>query len=526
MLRALIVAGISAAAAIAAQTVEGHVVNAISGDDLPGVNVIVAQMAAQPAAGPYRAITDAKGRFRIEGVEGGSYIANYRAPGFWSPYDPGDITQPKYLVGDAEEPLHLEAKLEPVPKLSGRVLDPQGKPVANAALWMIEQRRPCRTPSCFLVARQIKTGEKGEFSTADFDRPGTWLIAAVAPETLEPPKSEDGQALVWAETFYPGVTDPQVAQTIAVEGPELPQVEIRLAARPGRRIRGQVVDAHGDPARLVDIEATNGFGLRERELTDHDGNFEFDVTEGSWRVTASHGDAEAMAWAAESIDIGERDAVDLRLRLAEPFQIHGKIVLDAPQGVAIPDTDLPNVIANYDPGDIGRDGMPPSFPIGHPDKTGNFSIQAYPGKYSFVILEDPPPGFYLESIRLGDAEALVAGGVSIEPDAQPLTATYKYGGGTVRGTVEGCGEGRAVLVPREPGLLAPQFIRQAKCGPNGDFEFTSVRPGDYYCVGMAGSGVPSGWATVDQDSVLAKQGVGITVREGETVSAEARVIRF
>ena len=526
MLRMLFFAGISAASSFAAQTIEGHVVNALTGADLPNVSVMLGQMTMNPTGGPYRATTDSRGRFRIEGVAEGSYIATYRTSGFWTPYEPSDITQPQYLVGDVDEPLHLETKLQPIPSLSGHVLDPDGKPVANATLWMIEQQRPCRTPSCFFVTKQVKTGEKGEFSTADFDRPGTWLIAAVAPETLDPPKSPDGQALAWAETFYPGVTDPQVAETIAVEGPELPLVEIKLAARPERRIRGKAFDSHGDPARSVDVELTNGFGPRDREVTDQDGNFEFEVTAGSWRATASHGRTGEMAWAAESIGVVDRDVEDVRLRLAEPFEIHGRIILDAPQVITTGPTDWPNIIANFDPGDIGREGMPPGIPVGKADESGNFAIQAYPGKYSFAILEDAPPGFYLASIRLGMTDALVSGGVFIDSGAQPLTVTYKYGGGTVHGMVEECGDGRAVLVPREPGFQLPQLIRQVKCDANGEFEIDFVRPGDYYAVAIAGNGLPTWWSTVDQDSMLAKQGARITVRDGETSSAEVRVIRF
>jgi hypothetical protein len=123
-------------------------------------------------------------------------------------------------------------------------------------------------------------------------------------------------------------------------------------------------------------------------------------------------------------------------------------------------------------------------------------------------------------------DALVSGGVFIDSGAQPLTVTYKYGGGTVHGMVEECGDGRAVLVPREPGFQLPQFIRQVKCDANGEFEIDSVRPGDYYAVAIAGNGLPTWWSTVDQDSMLAKQGARITVRDGETSSAEVRVIRF
>jgi Carboxypeptidase regulatory-like domain len=59
--------------------VDGHVVNSVTGIDIPGVAVNLVQ--AGKAA--YSATTDSQGHFRIEAVEGGTYIANYTARGFW-----------------------------------------------------------------------------------------------------------------------------------------------------------------------------------------------------------------------------------------------------------------------------------------------------------------------------------------------------------------------------------------------------------------------------------------------------------
>ncbi len=68
-----------AAVAFAAQTVDGHVVNSVTGIDIPGVAVNLVQ-AGNVA---YSATTDSQGHFRIEAVEAGTYTANYTARGFW-----------------------------------------------------------------------------------------------------------------------------------------------------------------------------------------------------------------------------------------------------------------------------------------------------------------------------------------------------------------------------------------------------------------------------------------------------------
>lgn len=526
MLRALIAVLILPSGAAAAQIVEGHVVNAATGADLSGATVILGQNRPHPDHEPYRATTDARGRFRIEGVEDGTYIATYRAKGFWTPHEPDDITQPKYAVSAAGGPVHLEGGMQPIPALSGRVLDPAGKAVANATLFLIEQQHPCHTPSCFFVTKQFKTGERGEFSTAEFDRPGIWIAAAVAPDSLAPPQAAGGTAMAWAETFYPGVTDAAVAETMTVQaGVELPFVEIKLATQPARKIRGRILDAHGDPVPLIDVSLTNGFGPRDHEAADDKGNFEFDdLTAGQWRVSAMRDTEDEKLWAGETIRLGDRDVEDVQLRLAEPFLLSGQIVLRAPDGVST-EHELPNVIADYETGDFSGEAAPPSIRIGNPDKKGEFVIQLYPGRYRFVLLEDAPPGFYVESIRVDNADALTPDGVEIDSAAQ-ITVTYAYGGGTIRGTAEGCNGGRVVILPRDPALHLPEFIREARCGPNGEFEIGGVRPGDYHALAIAGGQDPSGWALTNEDELLAKQATRVTVREGETAGAQVKVMRF
>src|SRR5580658_9519332 len=79
VLRVILIASMLAAVACAAQTVDGHVVNSVTGIDIPGVTVNLIR-AGEVA---YSATTDSQGHFRIEAVKAGAYTGSYLARGFW-----------------------------------------------------------------------------------------------------------------------------------------------------------------------------------------------------------------------------------------------------------------------------------------------------------------------------------------------------------------------------------------------------------------------------------------------------------
>jgi len=308
VLRGMLMALMLAAAGFAAQTVEGHVVSSLTGIDIPGVNVNLVK-AGKVA---YSATTDAQGHFRIESVEAGTYTANYTARGFWP--------IPNFLVdedferecgkcflmerGDrpfpvpaGSDPVRLEVRMPPIGRISGRVLDDAGAPVANARVQLHwGENWLCKLPSCIGISRQAKTNEKGEYSVADLDVPGTWLLSAIAPASWKPPESQDSQQLAWAQTFYPGVTDPQLAIRVMVPyGGEIAGLDVKLAAVPAHRIRGVVLDGNGNPSPKATVTLSKGFGAADlvRE-TRGDGTFVFEaVPEGAWRISAKVDQARA-----------------------------------------------------------------------------------------------------------------------------------------------------------------------------------------------------------------------------------------
>jgi 5-hydroxyisourate hydrolase-like protein (transthyretin family) len=218
MMRATLVMWILASAAFAGQTVNGRVISSKTGAGIGGVKVKLFRVSGDvlPQSSDIRApvaTTDSQGRFRIDSVQDGIYTARYAAPGFCSSPDPGS-SLPPFPVITGGEPVHLEVKMQPMGKLSGRVLDPAGKPVPDASIWLIWEERWCKPPACFPFRREFKADARGEYAVTDLEIAGTWLLSATAPRSWRPPQPRGDQRLGWAQTFYPGVTDLQLAEPV------------------------------------------------------------------------------------------------------------------------------------------------------------------------------------------------------------------------------------------------------------------------------------------------------------------------
>jgi hypothetical protein len=422
--------------------------------------------------------------------------------------------------------LHLEVKMAPLGRISGRVLDDVGDPIPNASLQLFwGENWLCKMPYCMGFSRQTKTNEKGEYSVTDLDAPGAWLLSAIAHSSRKPAASRDDQRLGWTQTFYPGVTDPQLAVRVMVPfGGEISNLDIKLAAVPVHRIGGMVLDGSGDAVPRAAVTLGRGIGSPLVQNTRDDGTFEFEaVTEGEWRISTKVDQGGHQLWAAQWVRLKGRDLENLELRPAAPFAVRGKVVMEVPEGVPAPKP--PSILLAYNAGAAGLDPKQevPSR-AATPDAKGDFQIQnVYPGSYQ-IVPGLAPPQYYLDSIRIGNRDALESG-VEMMPGAQPLTVAYKFGGGTVRGTVDHCSGGTVRLLPQDKAMRRQGFVFFAPCDSNGRYEINTVRPGQYYVLAIGGdSTTPWYGATWDYDGLVHNAST-ITVRAGESSLADLRAIK-
>jgi hypothetical protein len=526
-LRNILAAWILAAAALAAQTVEGHVVDSVTGIGIPDVAVEIFRDFAKV----YAPTTDIQGRFRLEDVQEGVYTVFYKAPN----YQPAREGGSQFKVVKGAGPVHLEAAMIQTGKVSGRVLDGAGKPVPKAIIQLDHEIDNGGFRQIF------DANEKGEYSAAVL--PGTLTLAATAPSSWTPPEpppdspgvTPDAQRLGWALTYYPSVANAELAAKIDVPaGGEVSKLDIKLAAVPVHRIRGVVLDLRGDPVSKLSVTLGTGVMLGAQSLHQDtkpdDGTFEFAAAaDGDWNLSAAVIKDGVKLWAHQKVQIKGGDLENIQLRLSPPFSIQGKIVMEVPEGMPVPKP--PSVMVEYS--DMSA-AVPDRINVGglfNPDGKGDFTVtNLYPGSYVIQpgFLSPTTGPYYLDSIRLGERDALES--VQIESGALPITVTYKLNGGTVRGSVESCGAGEVLLIPQDPALRRNGFIHQTSCAQNGRFEIPAVRPGEYYGFALAVD-APAGVRRKlhgfhpELDQNLINQSVRITVRSNEATLADLRPIK-
>lgn len=500
---------------LAAQAVEGQVVDALSGAPIPYAQIMLLQRSGAPA---YEAHGNALGQYRIERVKAGVYTPRFSAADYWPSYSALDRDAPPALtVASGVDTTRLDGKLAPVPKISGRVLDGVGNPVRYARVWLIWEDPECRPPMCIGITHELKCNDAGEYSSHEFDTAGTWVIAAAAPSSWKAPKEKDGQPMGWAQTYYPNVPDRALAQRIPIRaGDDRRGIDVRLAAIPVHRIAGRLVDPSGDPLQHATVTLARDNGPDFDAETDKDGSFSFDaVADGEW-ILSAHGDkANSKLIVMRELHLDSDDATEVRLALTAPFSIQGRVDVERADGMPAPPR--PEIMLLRDTSVVRVSGFPRTDPA-RTDDQGTFTVaNLYPGPYRIAIMDAPLPPYYLDSIRVGNLDG--AGSVQIASAAQTVEVHYKSDGGRVTGTVSACNRGTVELIPADPGHRRG-FFRGVACGSDGRFDILAVKPGDYYAIALQDPTAMMNLAT--DDAAIRNRGVLVTVRRNETTQVDLR----
>jgi len=500
---------------LAAQAVEGQVVDAQTGAPVPYAQIMLLQRPGSPA---YEAHANALGQYRIEPVKAGVYSPRFSAPDYWSSYSGlNPDAAPALTVASGADTIRLDGKLETVPKISGRVIDGDGNAVRYARVWLIWEDPACRPPMCISITHELKSNDAGEYSSHEFDTPGTWVIAAAAPSSWKAPKQKDRQPMGWAETYFPNVADRALAQRIWIRaGDDRRGIDIRLAAVPVHRIADRVVDPGGDPFQHATVTLARDNGPDFDAETDKDGSFSFDaVADGDW-VLSAHGDkANSKLIGMSELRLDSEDATDVRLDLNAPFSIQGRVTAERAEGMPAPPR--PEIMLLRDTSVVRVSGFPRTEPA-KPHSQGAFTVaNLYPGPYRILIMDPPLPPYYLDAIRVGDLDG--AESVPIASAAQTVEVHYKSDGGRVTGTVSGCTHGSVALIPADRAHRRG-FFRGAACGSDGRFDIIAVKPGDYYAIALQDPAAMMNLAS--DDAAIRYQGVLVTVRRNETTQADLK----
>jgi hypothetical protein len=435
------------AALLVAASIEIAFTNSITHAPIPDLTVTL--------KGPseYTVTTDGAGVARIPNAAPGNYTLGFESSGFVAP----PYAHEPIAVG-AEE-VRLDFALTPLGKVHGRVLFPDGGPVAGAKITLALYR--------FLFLSTTTTDTRGRF-TAIAPTRGRFTLSAGPQVSAELPDGED-----WAVTYYPDVTSRSDADAIPLPlGADLSGYDIRLRSVPVRRVAGVVRDDTGRPAAGATVKLTAEEKERQA-VVGEDGAFTFPaIAMGEWTLLASlkRGDTDLLGF--ERLTVARRDIDGLDLRLNHPFSIPVTVAWDGPPNPK-PNARLAVSLIPEPGRGYFREGA-------KPDPDGSLRFRSvYPGAYT-VMPVTYSPGFYLDSILLGDREIL-GQRVELVEGVPPLHIVYRYGVASLRARVDKGAGATVAVVPQEDGLIALSIFNWSTlAGNDGSCEIRSLRPGDYY----------------------------------------------
>jgi hypothetical protein len=478
-------------------TIEGTVVNAVSGEPLRYAAISLVGARSQDNNTSLSA--DGGGRFSIPALPAGEYTVSATKQGF-APAPPVRVA----LGGNQGE---ITIKLVPFGRISGTVVDDAGDPILNASIQMfraaIQGGRRVIQP-----AAHAMTNDLGEYHAGSLP-PGRYYVSVTAQP--EP----DGTA--YARTFYGGGSDIGSASPVELEAGGNQRADVRMRPVRSYAVRGTIVNLpeHMHPylniARRGSVLAANEGHATQVDPTT--GKFEFrGVTPGDWIVTAGCFDQGVQLFGTGEVVVSESDAEGLTIAMAKAAELTGTV---RAEGTDASKMDVRSVYLALRP---ARDGTQPAMGTSVKED-GSFSIGGVqPGEYILATRVREP--WYVKSVRIGGREI---GGDPFTVGAAGADGAFEItlatGGGEVNGTVV---DGVAPVLTGFVLLLGPGPERVTGLDREGKFHFGALAPGEYTAYAFSDI---SQVEYTNTDVMQRFSGARISVTEGARQQTELKLNR-
>ncbi len=507
-------------------SIEGQVVNAITGEPLTKVAIDVWQVGNSPGQ-RYDTITTAGGRFAMRDMEPGQYRMRANKRG----YGAGEYSTRRLTAGTGttlslDPGQHLKdvvLRMSPQAVITGRALDDDGEPLPNVGFFLFRytyRRGKRQLEEC----DQANTNDLGEYRMFGLS-PGRYYLSAT-PNDFAGRRQAYDNGRGYAPVYYPGATDPAGAKAIDLEaGTLLRGVDITMIKTRTARVRGRVVDPtpkqNGQGAGVnlrPQDESRYMFGGNFYSGVDQQGNFEIkSVVPGAYYAHAYKSVGGKAYQGRQPIDVRESDIDNLVLELSPPGELKGQFRFE---GRSAGTPGEAQIWLEEEHATAGATGHM------HPD--GSFTItDIQPGRYHLNIFS-LPGDYYLKSARLGDQEVLESGLDLIHGISGTLEITLSSNGGQVEGVVLNANDqpeagATVVMVPDEPRRGQSHLYKDVTTDQYGRFTIRSIAPGGYKL--FAWEEIEDG-AYENSDFLKTFEALGEprTIREGSRESAQLKLI--
>jgi len=488
-------------------SMDGRVLDALTGEPLKKASLKLTPSNAKSAlAGGaivlpqvFTTSTDASGRYAMKDLDPGTYrlqvTRNGYVPGEYGargPSKPGmDLT-----LARGQQARDVVVKLTPQGVISGRVVDEDGDPVASTTVQLL-------TPGYSGGKKQLSTA--GSATTNDLGEyrafglaPGKYYVTAgsllVTTEALSVDRSAEARPEEsYVATYYPGAVDPVSATPVEVQpGAQTRGIDITLQKARTVRVAGRV-NAPGRVPLLILAPRTLAGALSIRMVrVDASGSFEIrGVSAGSYSLTGSTQQNGKTYSGSQPVEIGDSNLDGLIFTLAPGVPVAGHIRIDG--GAALDPAKLRIRLGQREMGlgalvgAIGSvlSGGDIGGSTGKVNDDLTFQLNDISSDTYDVSVSGLPEGYFVESVRSGEADVLLSGLEVKGSSPQPLEIVLSPHGAQINGAVHNASHQPAahatvVLVPRDKERSGhASYYRDAAIGSDGQFHFQSVPPGEY-----------------------------------------------
>src|SRR5262249_39684598 len=212
-------------------------------------------------------VTDADGKYRVTGLPAGNYMVSVEILRSYVPVSKSGQKSKQIHLGEEEERADIDFALVRGGAITGRVTDPDGKPIIGGFVGVTQADETGRS---FNPGGSGETDDRGVYRIYGLPA-GRYRVSASAPGK---------SARKYAVTYHPDVTDQKQAVVIEVkEGSEASASDITLnnKKKEGSYVAGRVIDSEtGEPVSQATIYCYGLGPTRDRfhqEPVDSQGSF-------------------------------------------------------------------------------------------------------------------------------------------------------------------------------------------------------------------------------------------------------------
>jgi protocatechuate 3,4-dioxygenase beta subunit len=515
--------------ALAAQdnlcSVAGSVVNALTGEPVRHAQVTLRRLDTAPGA-TSSATTDSSGNFAVAALEPGTYRISAEHTSFIpaqlgarGPNKPG----PSLVLTAGQKSTGQRINLYPQGVISGRIVDEDGEPVPNVEVqvsrlqYMAGRKQLARSNSRM-------TNDLGEYRIFGLS-PGRYYLNAVYRP--DPNLAGEGQ---YVSTYYPRTPDPSGAAPLEIiPGSQLGNIDVTLVRIRTVTVKGRVTSEIGGGDIHMILSASNPLGASNENgrggAVSPDGGFEFrNVVPGSYKLIAVQS-APGKAYSSRvPLTVGAGNIEGVLITIHAPFTISGQIKVD---GETVETFSRMRIgLQPFEPGNIVVGPMP-DVPV---KADLSFQLPELSAEHYRVVVNSPPEGFYVKSIRSAEVDVQLAGLDLTGGAAAPLEIVLSPNAGTLNGNVldpktqKPVSGATVVLIPRDKDRRTREsFYRTASTDLAGRFTFKNLIPGDYNA--FCWDDVPYGaWMDPDFLTPQEARGTAITIPERSPQSVQLTLL--